>query len=202
MSLTNVEQDALRFHLGYGNLSVGSEAYARSGFVELFSQVASVYLTVGDETSSTTAVTAGAIAVVMPLAMTGIVASCQLVVDVGDDAEVVMVQAVTPTTFTARFARAHAATGYPIATYRGLARVRWLLWQAEKAHQAMQSQDLVGAAAGVEKADEVTFFQGGWVLKDRLSHYKVIVTMLANVVQIPPAWEARGGGGDTRLEAY
>ncbi len=199
MTLTLVEQDALRFHLGYGNLGIGSEAYTASGFQELFSEVVSPYLSVGSETTATTDIAAGSNTVVTPVSMTGITLYGQLVVDVADAAEIVVVKAVTITTFTAAFLKAHAASGYPISTLRGLARVRLALWDADRAYRAMMSED-VGATGGIKKADEVEFFEGRTVLKERADHYRAICIVLASLVQVVPAWADNGAQG--RLEAY
>lgn len=200
MTLSSAEIDRLRFHLGYGNLAVGADLYTRDGFLALFEQVVSLYLNTGTETSATTVITAGAITEVTPAAMTDIAVYGQLIVDVGDDAEQVMVQAVTGSTFTARFAKAHAATGYPIATESGLARLRLLLWDADKAYRDMYSSD-TAATSGIKQIDkgDVIFFGGSSVLKGRFDHYMGIVSAIASLVHVAPAW---AGGNKCAMEAY
>lgn len=199
MTLSSAEIDRLRFHLCYGNLAVGADVYTRDGFLALFEQVISTYLNTGTETSATTAITAGAITEVTPVAMTNIVVYGQLIVDVADDAEQVMVQAVTGSTFTARFAKAHAATGYPIATESGLARLRLLLWDADRAYREMFSID-TAATSGIKEIDkkDVVFFGGSAVFKGRLEHYKGIVAAIASLVQVAP----RCFGDSCAMEAY
>lgn len=199
MTLSSAEIDRLRFHLGYGNLAVGADLYTRDGFLALFEQVVSLYLNTGTETSATTAITAGAITEVTPAAMTGIAVYGQLIVDVGDDAEQVMVQAVTVSTFTARFAKAHAVTGYPIATESGLARLRLLLWDADRAYREMFSAD-TAATSGIKEVDkkDVVFFGGSAVCEGRLKHYMGIVAAISSLVQVAP----RCAGDTCRMEAY
>lgn len=199
MTLTSAEIDTLRFHLNYGNLAVGADLYTRDGFLALFSQVISPYLSTGTETTATTAITAGAITEVTPAAMTDIVLYGELIVDVGSDAEIVMVQAVTGSTFTARFAKAHAATGYPIATASGLARLRLLLWDANEAYRSLHSQK-TAKTMGILEVDkkDVVFDKGDGVLRGREQHYLGIVRAIASLVQVAP----RGAGGGCMLEAY
>lgn len=201
MALTTAELDSLRHHLGYGNLSVHAEPYTPDTYYEVFSGIVSPNLSTGTETSATTAITAGATTTVTPASMDDIVAYGQLVVDVGTDAEVVIVKAVTSTTFTAHFAKAHATTGYPIATMSGLARLRLLLWDADAAWRAM-TDGVVGSSAGIKQVDEIEFFQGMQVLKGKVDHYKAIVSAISTLVQVPPQWATGGGGGPGRLEAY
>lgn len=201
MALTASELDALRFHLGYGNIAVGAEPYTPDTFYEVFSGVVSPYLSTGNETSATTAIAANTVAVVTPAAMTGIAAYGRLVIDVGQDAEVVTVQAVSGSTFTARFAKAHSSSGYPVATMSGLARLRMLLGAADAAWAAATSSD-TGAAAGLKSVDkgDVVWFNGYRVLRDRLDHYKSIVTSISSLVRVAPA--NGSSARTTRLEAY
>lgn len=202
MTLSAAEIDSLRFHLGYGNISVGAEPYTPDTFYEVFSSIVSPYLSSDTETSATTAVTAGDIAVVTPVSMTGIAAYTQLVVNVAEQAEVVTVKATTATTFTAYFSKSHAASGYPIAPLRGLGRLRLMLHQADVAWQAALSPE-VGATAGLKQVDQgdVEWFQGFQVLKGRLDHYRSIVASISTLVRVPISGNAsvRRSG---RLEAY
>lgn len=199
MAITSSEVESLRFHLGYGNVGVGAYPYTPDGFKELFEQVIGPNLTGDTETSATSSTTAGAVATVTPASMTGIVAYARLVCDVGDDAEIVTVRSVTATTFSARFAKAHAGS-WPIALLGGQARLRLLLGQADTAWQAMQDAS-VGSTAGLKQVDkgDVEWFQGFQVLKDRLSHYRAIVGEISSLVRVQPAW---AGGGGRVLEAY
>ncbi len=161
MALSTSEVLSLRFHLGYGNISIDGWPYSPDGFVALFEQVIAPNLDGSTETTATTAITAGTSATVTPVAMTGIVAHAKLVVDVGDDVELVTVRSVTVSTFTAKFAKAHPSSGYPVALMGGHARLRLLLNQAETAWQAIQDAS-VGATAGLKQVDkgDVEWFQG------------------------------------------
>ena len=77
-----------------------------------------------------------------------------------------------------------------------------LLHRAEQTWQAMQDPS-VGATAGLKQVDkgDVEWFQGFQVLKDRLSHYKAIVSQISSLVRVLPAW-AESGGRCSSLEAY
>lgn len=202
MAISDPEKESLRFHLGYGNLDFGAYPYTPDGFKELFEQVIQPNITGGAETSATTAIAAGSTVVVTPLAMTSIVANARLVVDVGDDAEIVAVRSVTLTTFSAKFTKAHPVSGYQIALLSGQARLRLLLNQADAAWQAANSM-AVGAVAGLKSVDkgDVVWFEGFQVLKDRLTQYKSIVMSLSSLVRVLPRW-ADECGGSARLEAY
>jgi hypothetical protein len=202
--LTTEEVENLRFHLGYGNLQVGAYPWTPDGFMELFTNVIKPYLATGPETSATTAVDTGAgpsIVTVTPLDMTGIAVNVRLIVDNGEDTEVVVVKAVTPTTFTARFALAHAASGYPIAVETGTSRLRWLLHQADRTHQTMLSP-MVTATAGIKSVDkgEVEWFGPTAVLRSVFAQYQVLVEQISRLVRVPATLSA--SGPTTRLEAY
>jgi len=198
MALSDSEIESLRYHLGYGNIGLGVSMYTPDGFKELFDQIISPYLTGDTETTATTAITAGASVTVTPASMTGIVPYAKLVVDVGDDVELVMVRSVGVTTFTAKFAKAHPASGYPIALMGGHARLRLLLNQADNAWQAMQDPS-VGATAGLKQVDkgDVEWFGGFQVMKDRLRHYQEIVGQIASLVRVEPV--GRGTSSQTSL---
>lgn len=209
MSLTEAEVESLRFHLGYGNIDVGAYPYTPDGFYELFNEVIEPNLTTGEETSATDAITADSVTEVTPLSMTDIVVAAELVVDVGTDAELVLVKAVTGSTFTARFAKAHSADGYPIAVNSGVARLRMLLHSANTCWQTLQSAAITktaGLKAIGRKEVEwhptagATGSTAG-VYKQTLEHYMGIVRLISQLVRVQPAWPASSGGSAT-LEAY
>lgn len=199
MALSDSEIESLRYHLGYGNIGLGVSMYTPDGFKELFDQIIAPYLTGSTETTATTAVTAGTNVTVTPVSMTSIVPYAKLVVDVGDDVELVMVRSVTATTFTAKFAKAHPTSGYPVAVMGGHARLRLLLNQADNAWQAMQDPS-VGATAGLKQVDkgDVEWFQGFQVLKDRLRHYQEIVGQISSLVRV----DLVGKGTSSQLALY
>lgn len=184
MSLTTSEIESVRAHLGHGNINIGGYPYTPDGFQELFTQVIGPYLSTGTETSATTAITANTIAVVTPVVMTSIVAGAQLLIDSGDDMEIVSVKAVAATTFTARFLKAHAATGYQVMVMSGLARLRILLQYADKAWEKCQSS-VITSTAGLKSVGngEIEWFGGGKVLTESKNHYMSIVNEIARLLR-------------------
>lgn len=201
-ALSDSDIESLRCHLGYGNLGTGVYPYTEDGFQELFNDVIAPNLTTGQETSATTAITADATTTVTPVSMTGIAVYVRLVVDVGDDAEIVQVRSLpSGSTFSAKFAKAHPATGYPIAVLSGVSRLRLLLHSADKAWQAVQSEDITGNA-GLKSVGRgaVEWFEGGRVLTETAQHYARIVQEISNLVLVQP--RGRDAGCSTRIEAY
>lgn len=185
--LTNTEVERLRGHLGYGMIQVGGYPWTPDGFFELFYNVIAQYLSSAAETTATTAITANTIAVVTPASMTGIAVNERLIVDVADDAEIVTVKAVTLTTFTARFLKAHTAAGYPISIDSGVPRLRYLLTQADLAWAALLDKS-VGNSSGLKSLarEEVVWFGPYAVLKGKLDHYKAIVLEIARLIRVEP----------------
>lgn len=186
MSLTTSEMESLRTHLRYGNMDTLAYPYTPDGFLVLFRDVIGPALGVDTETSATTTIAAG-IVVVTPLVMTNIVAGASLVVDVGEDAEIVMVKAVTSTTFTARFAKAHASSGYPVAVMCGKQRVRFLLAQADRLWAKSQGSDIT-QTAGLKQLGqgEIEWVNGAsGVIDDVGSQYAAIVAELSSVCRVP-----------------
>jgi len=201
MALTASEIEELRLHLQYGNISVGAYPLTPDGFYEVFYDVVSPYLSTGTETSATTAITANATATVTPLSMTGIAVYGRLIVDVADEAEIVTVKAVTASTFVAKFAKAHAATGYPIATSSGLSRLRLLLHDANKAYASMTGSTIT-QSAGLKSVGRgaVEWFGSSSVYEATRTQYMGILNQIANLVRVP----VNGSDGErvTRMESY
>ena len=86
----------------------------------------------------------------------------------------------------------------------GKARLRLLLFDANEAQRAL-TDSAVGKTAGIKSADknDVVFFRGFRVLRDRLRHYHSIVEEIGRLIHVAPAWNpAMGGGGSVRMEAY
>lgn len=200
MTLSAAEIESVRFHLGYGNVGIGALPYTADGYWSTFDAIVSVYLGTGTETSATTDITAGTTVAVTPLAMTGITARCQLVIDAAEQAEIVTVKAVTSTTFTAYFAKAHTS-GYPISTMCGLARLRMLLHDADQAHRGLTDISIADSTGlkSVDKQD-VVFQDGTSVQVGRLRHYQRIQGSISSLVRVPVALmpDCRS----TTLEAY
>lgn len=203
--MTESEIEATRFHLNYGNIGVGGYPYTPDGFLELFEDVISQYLTTGAETTASTATTADAITAVTPASMTDIAANVRLVIDTDTDQEVVVVKSTTATTFTARFAKAHMGT-YPVAVESGLTRLRMLLADAEKAFRELTSVD-TASYAGLKKVDEIEFHGNSktgtnGVFDGKMEHYKAIVARISSLVRVPVNCPDGGGCGGTTLETY
>lgn len=189
MSITDSEAESLRHHLQWGN--VEASPYTPDGYQDLIALVVA-NLTTAPETNSVSAIVAG-VTIVTPAAMTGIVPYAKLLVNVGDDSELVTVAGVTASTFSARFQRAHAA-GVPIAVWSGTARLRQLLHRADQAWAALQAPE-IGATAGLQSVDkgDVVWQQRGAVLRDRERHYRAIVAELSSLVRVT----ARKSGAQT-----
>lgn len=200
--LTDAEIEELRWHLGWGNISVGGYPHTPDGYFEAIRDVVAEYLTTEAETSATTAITANTTTVVTPVSMTDIAANVRLLVDVGDEAEVVTVKATTATTFTAKFAIAHAATGYPVAVYSGLARLRFLLHQANKAFTTLTGSEITNAA-GLKSVGRgaVEWYGNGAKFTALTQHYRGIVMQLSSLVRVPVNDEL-WGGPIHQMEAY
>lgn len=194
MSLNTAEIESVRFHLGYGNVGNDALPYTDDGFWSIFDSIVSPYLGTGTETSATTAVTAKTTATITPASMTGIEVYGQLVLDVAEQAEVVVVKAVTATTFTAYCVKAHAATGYPIATMSGKARLRILLHEADLAWRAMTDIG-VAKTAGLKSVDkeDVVWFEGRRVSRERFDHYRSVSCSISSLVRVPSRYDAYPG---------
>lgn len=208
MALSTSEVESLRLHLGYGNLSNVALPYTPDGWWEVFGDIVSDALGTGTEDASTTAVTAGSVTTITLTDASEFVAWSEAVIDVGDDAEIVIVKAqVTGSgteTITAKFAKAHSASGYPVATISGKARLRMLLHDANKAWVSLTGSS-IGAVAGLKSVDkgDVVWQDGGssLVLSGRRAHYMAIVNAISQLVRVPSVWNW-GGGGVTTIEAY
>lgn len=199
--LTDSEIQSLRFHLGYGNIDIGAYPYTPDGFLEVFEQVIAPNLQTAEETTGSTAVAAASTTTVTVGDIAGIVANARLVVDVGDLAEVVVVKSVGGSAFTAYFANAHPASGYPVAVMSGLARLRLLLHSADKAWAKLQSASIT-STAGLKSLGKgsIEWFEGGRVLKDTREHYYAVAQSIAELVRVRPV--AGRAIGARRIEAY
>lgn len=200
--LTDAEIEALRFHLGYGNIGVGGYPHSPDGYLEAFRDVVAEYLTTDEETTATTAITAGSTTTVTPASMTGIAVNVRLVVDVAEETEFVVVKSTTGTTFTAKFTLAHPASGYPVAIESGLTRARYLIHRANKAHEKLNSGSIT-TSAGLKSVGRgaVEWYGDGAVFKQTMEHYRGIVQQLADLVRIQPRW-VNENESTRQLEAY
>lgn len=202
--LTDTEIQSLRAHLGFGNIGPHGAPYTPDGWHEIFSGIISPNLQTATETTSSTVVTAGTSTAITVADATDIVAHAQLVIDVGDDAEIVVVKNVTGLAVTARFAKAHSGT-YPVALMCGLTRLRILLHAADNALSKLLGSSMT-ANAGIKRVEgDVEFFepQGGKPAKlvGTRAHYESIVWEISSLVRVEPAW-ARARGARRTVEAY
>jgi hypothetical protein len=200
--LTDAEIEELRWHLGWGNINVGGYPHTPDGYFEAIRDIVAENLTTEAETSATTAVAANAIAVVTPVSMVDIAPNVRLVIDAGDEAEVVVVKAVTATTFTAKFTIAHTSAGYPIAIYSGVARLRILLHRANAAFFTLTGTTIT-KSAGLKSVGRgaVEWYGPGMQMQAILNHYKAIVAELSSLVRVPVNDEL-SGGQPHRMETY
>lgn len=203
MALTTAEVESLRYHLGWGNVSVAASPYTPDGFYEVFSQVVAPNLSTATETTATTAVTAGSTTAVTPGDMTDIVVGAQLIVDVGEAAEIVVVRSVTLTTFSAAFANAHPSSGYPVMLMSGKARLRYLLAVADRLWTRMQSSTVTGTF-GIKQLGqgEIEWFAPSSVYQGVVNQYVGTVHQLSMLVRVPVNPETRARPSADRLEAY
>ena len=198
MTVSVAEIEALRFHLGKGQLGPLSVVYAGNNYYEFFQGVIKDNLSDYASTTATATITSATTVEVTPVSMTDIVPYARLYVDVGDSLDVVQVKAVGASTFTASFAKAHTGT-FPIQLECGVARLRQLLWSADKAFQAMQAST-VTETAGIKQLGqgEIEWFDGTAVLEGKARHYQTIVEELAKLVMI----DTGSSRGNVSTEAY
>lgn len=201
--LPTSEIESLRFHLGYGNVGVQAYPYTPDGFFEVFTQVVAPNLSVSTEAtaSSPATIEASATATMVLDDVTSILPFTRLVVDVGDDTEVLEVKAVSGMTVTAKFALAHTAP-FPVQVLSGVARLRLLLHAADKAWRTEHSSDITGSA-GIKQLGkgEIEYFQGGAILADVSGQYARIQQRISSLVRVPIGG-ASDAGGAMRLEPY
>ena len=206
MTISTSEVESLRVHLGYGNLSNVALPYTPDGWWTVFGTIVSGALGTGTETTGSTATTAGAVTTITVADASEFSVYDEAVIDVGDNAEIVQVQACTTgltETITAKFDKVHTAAGYPVATMSGKARMRLLLHDANLAWRSLTDSS-AGQTAGIKSVDkqDVVFFDGMSVSRGRLNHYKSVVAALSQLVRVPDAWGWGGSSGVATLEAY
>lgn len=197
MALTADEVTQLRFHLGFGNVGVGAYPYTPDGFQQLFEDVIGPNLASGTETTTASAVTAAGVATITLASATGFAASQRVVVDVGDDVEIVVVRALSGANLSAKFALTHAAN-FPVVTLSPVARLRMLIHAADKSW-ASQNESGIAQRAGIKRADDVEFFPGSELLGIRGAQYDQIVDSIASLVRVRPL---RSSGSGARVEVY
>ena len=204
MALTDGEVESLRFFLGWGNLNVRAYPYTRDGWWEALYGVVQQNLTDGAETTASVAISAAGIVTVTPASMTDIVTHARLVIDVGDDEETVTVRSVTATTFSARFAKAHAAN-YAIAVESGVTRCRQLLTKAYAVLSVLVGSKIT-SSAGLKMVGqgEVEWFGPSAVLTATGSQLDAIRRQLSALVRIPlrEEYEGTASGPVRQMETY
>lgn len=202
MALTDSEIESLRFLLGWGNIATAAYPYTPDGFYEVFYDVVAPNLTEGAETTAAVAIASAGIATVTPASMTDIVAYARLVIDVGDDEETVTVRAVTATTFSARFTRAHAAP-YLIAVESGLTRLRGLMARAFRV-LSEKTGTKITSSAGLKMVGqgEVEWFGSTSALTATDAQLLSIRREISSLVRVPLADDHAGGSCGGMVETY
>lgn len=201
MALTDAEIEELRFHTGWGNIDVGAYPHTPDGFYEVFHEVVSDNLTTGTETTVTASVSATGSATCTPASMTDISAMVRLVIDAGDDEEVVVVRSTTATTFTATFAKTHTGP-FPVATLSGVSRARSLLHRINAVYTSLTGTT-VTQAAGLKMVGqgEVEWFGAGATLSAMNAHLLALRRELSSLIRVPLRWDLEGGRLN-QLETY
>lgn len=202
MTLSTSEVESLRFHLGWGNVGIGAKPYTPDGFYEVFNNVVKPYLASDTETTSTTAVTAAGVTTLTLGSVTNISTYTRLVIDTGEDVEVVEARAVSGSTVTAKFALTHAQP-FPVAILSGVMRLRLLLFAADRAWRKEHSSSIT-AAAGIKQLGkgEIEYFPGGMLLADVSGQYMTIQERISSLVQVPINKAASGKRRASGIEPY
>lgn len=202
MALTSTgwEAQALRRHLGYGNITTGAYPSTPDGFLELFEGVILPNLQSALETTAMSSVDGEGVESIEVLVATGIAPYTRLVVDVADDAETVTVRRVVGNTVHAKFSKAHTEC-YPVAIESGTAVLRLLLHSANKLYEAIQSTS-ISSSAGLKSLGqgEIEWYEGSEELAETVTQYRSVQRQISDLVRVPVC------GGDSgqlsRLEAY
>lgn len=201
MSLTDNELSRIKAELGYNVLEVGALPYI--GHSELFDQVIQPYLATGTNTTSATSVTAATTATPATLTLasaTGFTSLARVVVDVDEREEIVTVQAVSGSTITALFKKAHGGT-YPVIIEGAESIVRDILRQI----RGVQAQiTAASSTAGIKRVDVIEFF-GLTTQTSQISSLRGLLMYwrdyLASVLGVRNVWRERQGASQV-LSVY
>jgi hypothetical protein len=202
MALSDAEVESLRFLLGWSNLGIRAYPWTNDLYWESLYGVVVPSLTEGAVTSASVAIAAAGVVTVTPASMADIVPYARLIVDVGEDEETVTVRATTPTTFSARFAKAHAAP-YMISVESGLTRCRSLMRRAFTALEQLTGTKIL-SSAGLKMVGqgEVEWFGPTAVLMATNAQLLAIRKELSSLVRIPLRQEDDECAPTQRLETY
>lgn len=209
MSLLNSEVSRIKTELGFNELSLSALPYAIDGITQLFTQVVQPYLNAGELNHSSTALAVQSTPTLVTLTLNGPVPTAMLVgdrivVDQDSFQEFAHATAVTSNTVTLALQNAHNGT-FPLTVEGGESTARYCL------RQCISIADRIGRAAsraGVQKADEVTFFastatQNG-VIDDLIKLQRHWRNELASALGVANLREGRkgGGGAGALVESY
>lgn len=156
MPLTVSELDRIKSELGANLLNTGAQPFI--GVHMVFEQVILPYLREGNDTTSSTPVTAdpsGAFVTLNVASATGMSTYSRIAVDVDDSYEMATIRSVSGTSIGVFLKKAHAGT-YPVSVDGGLVQVRECL-AALYAIQIEILDDLGGGS--VKKIDELEFYE-------------------------------------------
>jgi hypothetical protein len=198
MPLTSGELDRVRAELGYNVLNVGAEPFI--GVHAVFSQVIQPYLREGNDTTSSTAVTAdeaGGFVTLTVASATGIALHERIAVDVDDYLEMATVRSVSGLSVGVILKKRHVGT-YPVTVDGGLIQVRECLAALYDTHQKIKELEGTGSLKAV---DEIQFYDSKGkthlqVLSEQLEHWR---NELRSRLGIPRQQIQRGGGGCSAL---
>jgi hypothetical protein len=209
-NLTQGEVQAIKFELGFNQLTVGAEPYV--GITRYFEQIVLPNLYSGSFASCSTSVAASpitpaAVSLVLSPGVAGFSVMDHVFIDVDTAQEWVTIQGVNSgsSSITVQLSKAHGAGGfaYPVEVESGQGLVRQYLTYLRKIRDRIHR---FGARAGVKKADELEFFGGshgraseasGFVTLEQMQEYfRTQLCMLlfgvGNIQQL-------GGAGGNRI---
>lgn len=198
MPLTAGELARVKAELGYNVLTVGAEPWI--GVSAMFSQVIQPYLGEGNDTTSSTPVSAdpaGGFVTLSVASATGIALHERIAVDVDDYLEMATVRSVSGTSVGVILKKMHVGT-YPVTVDSGLIQVRECLAALYETHQKIKELEGTGA---IKSVDEIHFHEAKGrthlqLLNEKLEHHRNELRARLGVARKPIQ---RGGGGSCAL---
>lgn len=198
MPLTTGELDRIRFELGYHLLENGAQPFI--GVHQVFEQVILPFLREGNDTTSSTVVTAAESATFRTLTVasaTGITLHSRVAVDVDDLLEMATVRSISGLQIGVLLKKAHPGT-YPVTVDGGLQMVREALSNIYITRQQIADTEGTGA---IKKVDEIEFYEARKKthldnLRDKLAFYRAD---LMSALGVPRSLMAVSCGGSVAL---
>lgn len=202
MSLLQSELERCKAELGYNLIGVG-QAYI--GVTALFEQVIQPYLSSGATTTSATAVTittAGTPQTIVLADADGFDSGARVVIDVDGRQEKLTIQALSGTSLTAQFAKAHGGSSlsYAVTIEGGESLVREKLSEIWTARVTRGQGNGLGALKAVV-GDAEWYDTGMTSFASSNAAIDVLRDELAALLGIPNLWRQRQSGG-SRMSVY